>query len=259
MIVVGCDVGALYTKAVVLDRDRLVAARLAPTTGRADDEVGALVAETLADAGIAPDRVDRVVATGSGAALVSRADFAEDEVHCVAAAAAFHSDDLDLVIHVGGQSATAIHLDADGEVADFSRNDKCASGSGRFLEMMAAKLGVPLTDVDAVAARATRPATLSSQCGVFAESEIISHANSGVPVPDLVAGVCAAVGGLVTAQARRFSAATHYTVTGGVARFASFRDVLRARLDAAYHPYPHDPIFAAAIGAAILGGDDGPP
>jgi (R)-2-hydroxyacyl-CoA dehydratese activating ATPase len=256
VIVLGCDVGALYTKIALLDADRPFALRLEPTGRQAAEGVGAIVDRVLSDAGIPRDRVDRIVTTGGGAALASFADLAEDEVHCVAAAAAFCSDRVDLIIHIGGQSAAAILLNNEGEVAEFSRNDKCASGSGRFLEMMTAKLGIALSDVDGVASRSSRPAALSSQCGVFAESEIISLANSGVPVPDLIAGVCDAVGGLATALARRFGAASHSMITGGVGRFATVRGVLRARLTAEQLAYPHDPIFAAAIGAAILGGGE---
>jgi (R)-2-hydroxyacyl-CoA dehydratese activating ATPase len=257
MIVVGCDVGSLFTKAAVLEDDRLVGSAVRRTTGNAVDEVSAVIGEALTTSGHARDRVDVLVSTGEGAAYVPGADYTESEVHCVAAAAAFFSRDVDLAIHCGGQSIASLLMNAEGEVVQFMRNDKCASGSGRFLEMIARKVGVPIEGLDEAAARATRPVPLSTQCGVFAESEIISHLNDGAATADVIAGICQAVGALVVAQGRRFRSAKQYTVTGGVARYGAVVDVIRDRLDAVYEPFPHDPIFAAAIGAAILGGGDG--
>ena len=156
MIVCGCDVGNLFTKAVILEDDRFVAGRVQRTTGNAVDEIGVLLDALAAEAKIERERFDAIVSTGGGAAMVPGATYTEDEIHCVAAAAAFFDPDVDLAIHAGGQAIASMKLDEEGSVVDFLRNDKCASGSGRFLEMMARKLDVAIDDVDRFAEMAAR-------------------------------------------------------------------------------------------------------
>lgn len=250
----GCDVGSLFTKVVLLDEDRLLAHRVVRTTGRVDEDVEGLVAGVLAEAGLRPADVAYLGATGSGAGRVRGADFVEDEVTCVAAATTFYLPEVALALQMGGQSIAAVVLDpaAGGEVVTFHRNDKCAAGTGRFLEMMSQRLGEPLHALDRLAAASTAPRPVSSQCVVFAESEAISLINAGVPVPDLLAGICDAIGRIVAAQGRRAPDAGRFTLTGGVARFEAVVRVVCERLDRRYDAFPEDPQLAAALGAALL-------
>ncbi len=259
MISIGCDVGALFTKLVCLDEDRLLAHRVLRTTGRVAEELPPAQAALLADAGVGRHQVAYVGATGHSAAQVPGADFVEDEVTCVGAAVSFYCPEARLVLQLGGQSIAAVAVDAEGEVERFSRNDKCAAGTGRFLEMMSQRLGEPLDELDRLATAATAPREVSSQCVVFAESEAISHINDGVAVPDILAGICGAIGRIVAAQARRYADDTPFTLTGGVARFESVRRVVRARLDRPFVAFPEPPQLAAALGAALLEeAEDGP-
>ena len=256
MIAVGCDVGSLYSKAVVLVDDELIAGRVVPTTGHIAEEIEGLIDAVVREAGIKADQVDCLAATGNGADLVRGARLLEDEVACVGAAAAYHLEEVELVIHVGGQSIASIKLDEDGDVADFMRNDKCASGSGRFLEMMSHKLHLDVAGIDEAVAGSARPVAISNQCGVFAESEVISHVNAGESTADILAGVCASVANIVVAQGRRFGTGRHYTVTGGVALIDSVVNIIRRKLGGAYHAFPLDARLTAAVGAALLGGGD---
>jgi len=157
------------------------------------------------------------------------------------------------VIDIGGQSITSMMIDGDGEVVDFMRNDKCASGSGRFMEVMSDAMGIEMDRIDETVAISEKPVLLSSQCGVFAESEIITHVNEGEKTPDIIAGICDSVANIVVAQARRFGMAEDYTVTGGVARIGSVVRVVEQKLGGTYHGFPRDPRLAAAIGAALMG------
>ena len=252
MITVGCDVGSLFVKAVVLRDEEIAATLITRTTGTLTAELDGHLERLLKDAGVSPDRVDALGATGRGATHVSSADFIEDETTCVAAATWYYLPGVALAIHIGGQSIAAIRVGADGEVAGMVRNDKCASGTGRFLEMMAHKLGIPWADLDATAAGAARPTRISGQCVVFAESEVISHVNAGAPLPDVVAGICESLAGMVVSQGRRFSDVPTLTMTGGVARLSAVTGPVSRRLEGEYRAFPHDPQLAAAIGAALM-------
>ena len=252
MITAGVDVGSLFTKAVVLDDERIAASEVIATTGNAADDIDEMLVRLLEGAGVSLEGLDGIVATGRGGELVRAAEDTEDVVTCVGWATREYLTDVELVVDVGGQSITTVLIDDEGEVVDIHRNDRCASGSGRFLDVMAAAVGVSMDRVDEVAATSASPAAFSSQCGVFVESEVVTHVNAGVRPPDIVAGLCNAVARIVTAQARRLARGKRYTLAGGVARVDAVVDRISERLDGQYQPIPIDPQLTAAIGAALL-------
>ena len=252
MITVGCDVGSLFVKAVVLHDDELLASLVRRTTGTIAADIDGHIEQLLRQAKVRADAVDSFGATGSGATHVASADFIEDENRCVAAAAWYFLPGIDLAIHIGGQSTAAVRIGEDGELADVVHNDKCASGTGRFLEMMAHKLDIPWEALDETAARVDSPTRISGQCVVFAESEVIGQVNAGTPLPDVIAGVCESLGGMVVSQARRFREASCVTLTGGVSRLEAVTRSVTHRLDADHRSFPHDPQLAAALGAALM-------
>lgn len=252
MRTLGCDIGSLFSKAVVMDGENLLAYKIMETTGNISGEIENLIEEVCREAGVSRFSLDGIVGTGSGAELLPDADFLEDEIACIAWAARCFLPDVELVVDIGGQSITSMLLNADGEVIDFMRNDKCASGSGRFLEVMANAVGVPVERIDEEASRASRRVSISSQCGVFVESEVITHVNNGESPQDIVAGLCDAVARIVTSQARRFGMGNRYTFTGGVARIHTVVDLVRERMEGEYQPFPLDTRLAAAVGAALL-------
>lgn len=256
MRTLGIDIGNLLTKVVVLDGDRLVASGIMPTTGNVSTEIGPLMQTVLADAGIAREDIGSIACTGSGSEHAGVGDVFEDAVTCIAAAGAYYLPEINMVVDVGGQSITSMLLDEDGDVINFMRNDKCASGSGRFLEVMSNAVGVGIDDIDASSLRSQRIVSISSQCGVFAESEVITHVNAGEEPDDIVAGLCDSVASIVSAQARRFSAGDRYTLTGGVARISAVADRINEKMTGTYQEFPHDPRLAACIGAALLAGLD---
>ncbi len=252
MKTLGCDIGSLFSKAVLMDGENILASKIIETTGNIGVEIEPLIEEVCRQAGVSRFNLDGFVGTGSGAELLEDADFLEDEIACIAWAARCFLPEVELVVDIGGQSITSMLLNDEGEVIDFMRNDKCASGSGRFLEVMANALGVPVERIDEEASRAKRRVSISSQCGVFVESEVITHVNNGEPPQDIVAGLCDAVARIVTSQARRFGMGNRYTFTGGVAKVKTVVDLVCERMEGEYQPFPLDTRLAAAVGAALL-------
>ncbi len=252
MKALGCDIGSLFSKAVIIEGDRLSASRVMETTGNIAGDIEQLLGEVCSEAGLDLSSLDGIVGTGSGAEFIEDADFLEDEIACIAWAARCYLPEVELVVDIGGQSITSLLLDEEGNVVDFMRNDKCASGSGRFLEVMSNAVGIPIDHLDEAASKATKQVPISSQCGVFAESEVITHVNNGEKPEDIVAGLCDAVARIVTSQARRFGMGNRYTFTGGVAKVKTVVDLIRKRMEGEYQPFPHDTHLAAAIGAALL-------
>ncbi len=252
MSVLGLDIGSLFVKAVALDNGELVASAVCGTTGNVADEIEGLVDEMLAEAGLTRGDVECVGVTGRGADAYPQADLRVDDVSCIGAAVRRFLPETNMVLDMGGQSITSMLLDEDGGIVDFMRNDKCASGSGKFLEVMSAALGVGMDQLDAVSSRSSKKVSISSQCGVFVESEIITHVNEGEEAADIIAGLCESVAKIVISQALKFGFQDDYTFTGGVATLDAVTSRATPRINGAYQPFPFDPRFAGAIGAALL-------
>lgn len=253
MITMGCDIGSLFTKAVILDEDELIFSSIIRTTGDIVKRLDDFLDSSINEAGLTKERIDCLAGTGNGADLIKRADFYEDDITCVGAAASYYLEDVELVIEIGGQSISSLLVDEEGLVTNFMRNDKCASGSGRFLEMMGAKLKIKMDDVDPTVFASKNPVSISDQCAVFAESEVIGYVNAGNAVPDIFAGICASIANMVVAQGRRFGTEKKFTVTGGVARFEAIVNIISGKLNGEYYRFPFDQRLTAAIGAALLG------
>jgi predicted CoA-substrate-specific enzyme activase len=253
MITAGLDIGSLFTKAVIMRGDEVVASGMVRTSGDISQQAHALIRDVLIRGGIERTRVECLGVTGAGAEAIKDADFSEDLLACLGAVAAFYLPDVRYVIDIGGQSMTSLQVNEDGEVIVFLRNDKCASGSGRLLEVMSQKLKLDISEIDSATSSAAEPMEISSQCGVFAESEVITHVNNGESVGAVMAGVCSSVARMAAAQGRKSNVRGRFTVTGGVAKIKSVTRIVQEKLGEELCPFPADPQLAAAIGAALLG------
>ncbi len=239
----GLDVGMRFTKAVLWDGERVVAEVVEETRGDMEGVLKKIMDEIEKRGGY-----EVCCATGN-AELVDFADVREDDVLCLAIAARDIAN-VDYLIDIGGQSITVLSADEEGNVIDFMRNDKCASGSGKFLEVVSSALGVEIERIDEFASKSDRKLSITSQCAVFAESEVISYVNEGERIENIIAAVCDAIAKLVVSQANRFGVSGNYTMSGGVAEFRSIRERIEGALGKAVE-FPK-PRFAAAIGAAIV-------
>lgn len=244
---VGLDIGSSATKLAVLKEDKVLNTLVLPT-GYSSVDAAQRALDELKALGISPDNC-LVVATGYGRISVSFADKVVTEITCHARGAyhLFKSDGV--VIDIGGQDTKGIVVKG-GHVAKFSMNDKCSAGTGKFLEIMANRLGVSLDELSALA-REGSPTQISSMCTVFAESEVISLIGRGVPREDIAWGVIDSVISKVVPLVPQLSAA-NYFLTGGLCENTYLIERLSAMLGAPVFTLP-EARYAGAIGAALSG------
>lgn len=248
----GVDVGSATTKAVLVDdAGRVRAHTLRRSGGNLAGAAEQVLEEALAEAGAAESSLDAVIATGYGRESVQRRTRAITEITCHARGAHALNPNIHSVIDIGGQDSKAIALDAQGAVRKFEMNDKCAAGTGRFLEVMARTLEVDLAEIGPVALEADAPARISSTCTVFAESEVVSLLAQGESVPRILAGLCLAISQRVNSLAQRVGMAPGVMMTGGVAKNAG---VVHYIQEAIGYPVavPEEPQTVGALGAALL-------
>jgi predicted CoA-substrate-specific enzyme activase len=206
----------------------------------------------LKDAGLNRSQISGVVATGYGRNAIRFAGTTITEITCHARGVHQLAPDARTIIEIGGQDSKVISLEEGGRVRDFAMNDRCAAGTGRFLEMVASRLGVDWGKLAELSCQSKKPALISNMCVVFAETEIIGLLAEGTPVPDLVAGVQNSVATRVSALAGRFVSPPVY-FTGGVALQAGMARALEEVLNCPVRVAPQ-PQFTGALGAAILAG-----
>lgn len=252
MIVAGVDVGSISTKVAVLTPEK-ISYKMAPT-GWSPRETGfATYRGLLEELGHREEEVGFVVGTGYGRISLPFVSKAITEITCHARGAAHLVNDSTMVIDIGGQDSKIIKIDRNGKVLDFVMNDKCAAGTGRFLQVIAAALGVDVAELSALA-QGRSPLTLNSMCAVFAESEVIGLLAAGRDKGDIVAGLHQSIARRIASMAQRLGRASRITFTGGVARneglCASLREVLGAEI-----VVPAECQLAGALGAALLARD----
>ena len=174
------------------------------------------------------------------------------ELTCHGVGAHFLFPEARTVIDIGGQDAKVLTLNEKGRLVSFQMNDKCAAGTGRFLDVMAQILQLDIDQMESGCLKATTPVSISSTCTVFAETEVISQLSNGAAIPDILAGICDSVAARVASLARREGVRDPVCMTGGVARNGGVRSALGKALHKPllYSPYSQ---FAGALGAALYG------
>jgi (R)-2-hydroxyacyl-CoA dehydratese activating ATPase len=254
MIRAGIDAGSRTIKVVLLDAEgtRPLACAAVDQGVRQESLALGLLDRLLAERGLERGDVGSIVATGYGRRLIRGAARTVTEITCQARGVRHVVPEARTVIDVGGQDSKLLRLRPDGGVHDFAMNDRCAAGTGRFLEVVAARLGVELPDLGELLRRSQQPSSISSMCVVFAETEITGILASGVEPADIVAGVLAAIAGRVAAMAGRH-VEPPVIFTGGVALVPGMEAALQRALGAPVRVAP-EPQMTAALGAALLAG-----
>ncbi|HXL03515.1 MAG: 2-hydroxyglutaryl-CoA dehydratase [Firmicutes bacterium] len=250
--VVGIDVGSSATKGVLLLDGQLVSTFMLPTGTDLNATAGECIEHLLQSEGLTEKDLMYIVSTGYGRAQVEAADRTITEITCHGRGAKALAPRAGLVIDIGGQDSKVIRLDEDGMVADFVMNDKCAAGTGRFLEVMADRLETSLMDFGRMWRAAKKPAQISSTCTVFAESEVISLLSGGMAPCAIIRGLCDAVADRLLGMVHRVGLAPDVVMTGGVSKNAGVRLSLEKKL-ALKVTVPDLSQFAGAYGGAIIG------
>jgi len=254
MICAGIDAGSRAIKVVLFDhaQSKLLGAGVVDQGVDQSRLAEGLYDQTLSETGLTRANIHAVVATGYGRNRVSIANTTITEITCHARGVYHLASGTRSIVEIGGQDSKVIRLEDGGRVRDFSMNDRCAAGTGRFLEMVAARLGTDLDRLGDLSAQSRQPALISNTCVVFAETEIIGLLAEGVAAADIAAGVQKAMATRLAAMAGRALEAP-VCFTGGVALQSGMRHALEETLGCAVH-VPPQPQFTGALGAAILAG-----
>ncbi len=250
----GVDVGSLTTKSVVVLNGAIAGYSLIPTDVKLGTEKSGLTSlqKALEVAKLSRDDLKYIVATGYGRISAPYANKTVTEITCHARGAHYLHPSTKTIIDMGGQDCKAIRLDKDGNVTDFAMNDKCAAGTGRFLEVMANVFKVKLDDLGPLALKAKEVVPMSSTCTVFAESETISLLARGEKPENIIKGIHHAIANRISGMFSRVGVENDVFFSGGVAKNvgmkAALEEVLKARIVAP----EYDPQLVGALGAAIL-------
>lgn len=250
----GIDVGSTYTKAVIYgDHHKLLGKGMVTTGFKLVEAATRAYHDALAQAQLSEKDVAYIATTGYGRYLVPFRDVYVTDLTAQARGACYFFPNTRTVLDVGGQTMKASRLDDAGKVKSFRLNDKCAAGTGAFLEKTARYMNYKIEEIGPLMATSREPVTISSVCAVFAESEVINHVSAGASPADIMHGAMASLVDRSVQLMKRVGAEPEYTLVGGILRFETMARVVREKLNAQVNVPPGDlPQYTAALGAAIL-------
>ncbi len=251
MITAGIDVGGLTTKVVITKNDSILGWDIVPTKAKPEQAAKTAMDNALKKAGLSPKKVKYCVATGWGRKKVGFADKVISDVPCISKGARRLIPSVRTIVDVGGLTSHVILLTPKGKVLDYAGNEKCAAGSGKFIEAVVDALELDINDVGPLSLRSTRKIEISNQCVVFAESEMVSHVNEGEDATDITAGVHYSIASRLATMANRIGLQEDICITGGVAKNIGVVRYLSEILEKEINQMPEDPQIIAALGAAI--------
>ena len=252
MFTLGIDVGSSSSKAVILKDGKEVIKALAVQAGTGSSGPGRVLHRLFQDTDLTMKDMDYSIATGYGRFSVEGVNKQVSEITCHAKGIYFLLPNARTIIDIGGQDVKAISIDERGNILKFFMNDKCAAGTGRFLEVMACVLEISLADMGKEHFKSTHPAKVSRTCTVFAESEVISLLSQKIKKEDILYGIHDSVASKACALANRATIKEDVVMCGGVAQNAGVVDVLSKLMGKPITVAPH-PQLTGALGAALIG------
>jgi predicted CoA-substrate-specific enzyme activase len=247
----GIDVGSTMTKAIILNQG-IIASIIGPTGPEQRRLANKVMEEALNRAGISIQQITYIISTGYGRINVPFSDRQFTEITCHAKGVISLFPKARTIIDIGGQDVKGIKIDASGKTIDFVMNDKCAAGSGRFIEVIADTLGVPLDKVGDLSLQSKHPAKISNICTIYAQQEVAASLAQGVPISDLLAGIHQSLADRISRMVNRLKVEEAVIVTGGGGKN---KGLLKALSEQLGHKIlvPEEPLIIGALGAALLG------
>ena len=252
MIVTGCDVGTSTTKAVVMKDDEIFFDIATTATAKLDQTVKKVIEGSLSKAHLAWNDIEYCISTGWGRKTVSYANTNMSEIACHGKGAQWLIPSVRTVVDGGSEGTRVISVDEKGKIIEYITNPKCSAGAGKFLEVMAEVLELNLEDLGPLAQQSKNRAAITSQCSVFAESEVIAHINEGKDLADVVDGINYSIAGRLASLVKGISIKEDVTITGGVAKNISVVKYLGEMLGVDIKMVPADPQIVGAIGATLF-------
>ena len=255
MIVAGCDVGSLSAEAVIMRDGSIVSSQIIRVRPRPEQSAKEVMDSALSEAGLTYSDIDCCVSTGYGRERIPFAYSSVSEISCHGRGAQWLVPAVRTVIDVGGQDCKAIRVDGSGKLVNFAMNDKCAAGTGRFLEFMAKVLGVGIEDLGPKSLIAENPIAITNVCSIFAESEILHYRYERRDTADIAAGINSAMAERVNALVQRIGVEKEICITGGVAKNSGVVKNLEETLQLTAQKLDVDPQLVGAVGACLFAGD----
>ena len=251
MYVMGIDSGSTSTNAVIMDGNRkIIASAVVRTGAKSGESAQKILDQILKKSGLHREDISRIVSTGYGRVSIPFADENVTEISCHGRGAHYFNPKIRTILDIGGQDSKAIRLNESGEVADFVMNDKCAAGTGRFLEMIARTLEIDINDLGPIALESTEEIEITSMCSVFAESEVISLIANNKEKSDIANGVCHAIANKSYSLLKRVGMEEEFMMTGGVAKNPGVVRAVEEKIQSKLYICP-EPEIVGAAGAAL--------
>lgn len=253
VVAAGVDIGSTASKALLMRGREIIAQVIGPSSVNPARMSETVFREACDIAGVSAEDVGCIIGTGYGRARVGFADDNVSEVSCHGIGAHFLLPGARTVVDIGGQDCKAIALEENGTLKNFAMNEKCAAGTGRFLDMMARVLEVGVEDLGRLDSESAGAISISNVCSVFAESEVINLVNEGADVTDIVRGLHVSLTNRVAVLVNRVGLREAVVITGGVAKNEGALRALREKLGVDITPLPDsvDPQIVGALGAAV--------
>lgn len=255
MITAGIDIGTGSTKGVLLeDNENILAKVIYPTKGSPGDMATRVFSDLMERTNVSRQEVDYVASTGYGRYMMEQRQIQISDLTTTGRGAKFVYDEFTphLILDIGTQSSRAIRIDEKGKIIQFKMNERCAAGSGRFIERCSRYLVVPMEKISETAMKSRNPQTISSVCAVLSETEIINHVSQGIPVEDILMGVFMSIADRAGTLLKRIKLDSPVFLAGGLVHMPAMKKALDEILEQEIISFP-EAHFSAAIGAARLG------
>ncbi len=254
MLTAGIDIGSRASKAVVLEDGKMIASYIGDTGAESVVTSKSTMAKTLEGTGLNIEDMDYVVATGYGRVLVPFANENISEISCHARGINYYFPSVRTILDMGGQDCKAISVDGEGKVTNFVMNDKCAGGTGRFLEMIAEVLGVPLSEIGETALQSRSAIPFNTICAVFARTEAVAYLRKGIPKADILSGLNEAIAIRCLNLLKRVSIQSDFSISGGIAKNKGMVAKIAEKVELT-PLLADDPQLAGCLGAALFARD----